>query len=439
MTYPETLPDTAAASDPGHVTDHNLLTTAVGNIDSRLHTVETTSTAGQGARIDNLENFVVNGGYALPPVDIAGVTITKSSNSTSTLTNATLVAANNPVFRFNNAVMSNVGTLGSFSNCQQQLASTYTLTSQHMGQALNVSFMSDAEELDIIVHVTARPYAYQYFRVMIDGVYVMATEQAIGNTTGFYRIKVSIASGVKSRLWRLEATGVAFCGVYRAAARSIWGQSNLIGPRVVNVCDSYGMQASASGGNAWLFGNYMYQASFITGWDVHINSIGGTGFQNDNYGNGDLTYLSRLNSQVIAVSPDIVAVQVSVNDPYYGGYNLSTVNANMNSWFSQLYAALPDVSVLGISGIVCNSNVYSQLSSISSNMETLCGTYPNAEYINALGWLYGAGRSDAPTTLGNTDIYIGPDGVHLTLAGYTYLAERIASSITSLYGKRSLR
>jgi Repeat of unknown function (DUF5907) len=43
MAYPESLPDTAAANDPGHISDHNTIVTAVTNIDTRLnaHEVDT--------------------------------------------------------------------------------------------------------------------------------------------------------------------------------------------------------------------------------------------------------------------------------------------------------------------------------------------------------------------------------------------------------------
>lgn len=430
MTYPETLPDVAGESDPGHITDHNLIRTAVSNIDSRVNL--------NAESLELARSFSIAGGNSLPGVNTSGFTQTVVSASTSTISNAYLVSPNDPALKYTNAIMDNVGVLGSFSNCYKQRASTYTFTTDHMSGLLNLSFNSDAEELDFIVHTTTKVNVHQDFRFMIDDVYVMSAPVSIPNATGFYRIKATITGGLKTRSWRLEASGVTFCGVYRAPNRSLWSNTKKVGPRLVDVGDSYCMAASASGGRPWIWGNYMYQSSFITGWDVHPNAIGGTGFQNDNYGNGDPTYLSRLASQVIAVAPDMVAVHVSVNDPYYSSYNLSTVQSNMNAWFLQLYTALPNVHVFGIAGIVCNSNVYSQLSSISSNLQTQC-TYYGASYINSLSWLYGAGRSDAPTGLGNTDGYIGPDGVHLTDAGNTYLAERIASAVSDIYSKRSYR
>lgn len=63
MAYPETLPDGASAGENGHVTDHNLLATAVGNIDNRLRTVELAAPSGmtQEQIQDMLSTFLVAG------------------------------------------------------------------------------------------------------------------------------------------------------------------------------------------------------------------------------------------------------------------------------------------------------------------------------------------------------------------------------------------
>lgn len=73
MTYPETLPDSAAQNDPGHVTDHNLLTTAVGNIDGRLRTVEL---AGSGLTLEQIQDAVAT-------MIVAGSNVTASYNDTA--------------------------------------------------------------------------------------------------------------------------------------------------------------------------------------------------------------------------------------------------------------------------------------------------------------------------------------------------------------------
>jgi hypothetical protein len=46
MAYPEVLPAVHLVGDPAHTTGHNVLRTAVGNIDTRLHTVETGGVTG---------------------------------------------------------------------------------------------------------------------------------------------------------------------------------------------------------------------------------------------------------------------------------------------------------------------------------------------------------------------------------------------------------
>lgn len=82
MSYPETLPDGASAGETGHVTDHNLIATAVGNIDARLHTVEIASPTGmtQEQIQDMMSTFLVAGTNVTLSYNDTGNTLTISAS-----------------------------------------------------------------------------------------------------------------------------------------------------------------------------------------------------------------------------------------------------------------------------------------------------------------------------------------------------------------------
>lgn len=428
MTYPETLPDTAAQSDPGHITDHNLLATAVGNIDSRLHTVETNSgaTGVSQKNFDVLQDLFTNGSLKPPTAMVSPPTVTVSAPGASTALSGTLATyqPNNSAFRYSGMSPINIGTLGAFSNCYRQNSATDS-TSGTKQNRMRFEFETDATDFEVVFRsetIGAR------FRVWVDGQYANSHAALTTTAIEYRRVRIQFASA-KVRLIVIEAQEVSFCGLFIPQTRSIWKTNRDIGPRCVAMTDSYGYGIDITAGNpTWYWDAYPVRAGRALGWDVHPNSIGWTGFVAGN-SNGQPTFGQRLTSDVLNLNPDIVFVAGSQND---GENNITTA---ANSLFSNIRTALPNARIIGFSGVASIWQLYTGIQISGAAIQTAVASV-GGDFINGLDWCGGNGSAYAPNGTGNADFYSDAN-YHMTVEGYTYVADRLTSALSSLYARRA--
>jgi hypothetical protein len=164
------------------------------------------------------------------------------------------------------------------------------------------------------------------------------------------------------------------------------------------------------------------------GWDVYPKVIGGTGFL-ATYSGTQPNFLTRLTTDCINEAPDIVVACGSINE------YTSDITTNANSVFSNLRSALPNATLIGFSGVGPTNTYTSGMATngarIESAVEAQGGTY-----IDGTDWITGTGSIGSPASNGNADRY--HDGLaHLTLAGSTYVSERLASALSTRLLRRA--
>jgi len=161
------------------------------------------------------------------------------------------------------------------------------------------------------------------------------------------------------------------------------------------------------------------------GWTPTRDQIGGSGFL---AGSAGQTYRERL-TDCIAAAPDVAVVQGSPNDVYWTNAALAVEFA---LFFAELRAGLPDAKIYaiapwpkGAAGLGESKTVMGQYLQTAVQKFTIAG-----EYLDWTAWLTGTGYEGALAGDGNSDAYIGTDGVHPNAAGAAYLGTRLAFVIS---------
>lgn len=377
--------------------------------------------------LQELRYFLSNGYTASPQIMTAPPTLTVSAAGAATaISGSVLTAPNSSIFRYTGAAYSNIGSVGSFSNCyRQNHATESTNGSKH--NRLRVEFETDSNDFEAIFRTEDTNPRY---KVWVDG-QPASSDLAISSVSNeIRRIRVQFGSA-KVRHIIIEAAGVTFCGVAVGPTRSIWRSLRDTGPVCVAVTDSYGYGIDITANTPqWIWDAYPVRAGRYFGWDVHPATIGGTGFVST-YGGTQPTYLTRLNTDVINLNPDIVIVCGTQND---GENNISSAATSL---FNSLASALPNARLIGFSGVASIWPLYVGIQMSGASIQSAV-TAVGGDYISGLDWCGGNGSFYSPNGTGNADHY--SDGqYHMTQAGYTYVAERLASSLSSLLTRKAFR
>jgi hypothetical protein len=385
--------------------------------------------AGSGtpvATFDKLKDYLTNG-YSAPPVQMSSPpTIAVSASGATSALSGTLLTyqPNNAVFTYTGAAYTNVGTLGSYTNSYRQNPATESTNGTKQNR-LRVEFETDAVDFEVILRsesVGAR------FRVWVDGQPAHAHTALTATATEYRRVRVTFASS-KVRHILIEAMEVSFCGAVAVQTRSIWKSLRDTGPVCVAIGDSYGYGIDITANNPmWIWDAYTVRAGRYFGWDVHPAHIGYTGFVGGP-ANGQPTYGTRLTSDCINLNPDIVLVCGTQND---GENNILSA---AQSVFNSLDSALPNAQLIGFSGVASIWDLYTGIQLSGASIQTAV-TAVGGQFISGLDWCGGNGNAYAPNGTGNADFY--SDGVwHMTVPGYTYVADRLAGALSSLLTRRA--
>src|SRR5262249_3267572 len=136
----------------------------------------------------------------------------------------------------------------------------------------------------------------------------------------------------KQRAVRMESWGQPFGGVGINSANHIYSPANPLGPRCIVLGDSYAEGLLC----------YAQRLADLMRWEVWSSGVGGTGYLNPGPV-GRVRFRDRVQTDVIANSPDIVIVAGGLNDNFYPP---AAVQAEAEALYDTISTNLPSTKLV---------------------------------------------------------------------------------------------
>lgn len=292
-----------------------------------------------------------------------------------------------------------------------------------------IRFMCDGPKVDVILF---SPIQNNLFQVFVDGVPVNAG--AVPLDVGYFSYLHLVFPSAKPRLVEIR-TGAYLGPIATGPLYKLWKPRPLRGTRVLAVGDSY-MQplvwnATSGAAEKDMYGWAQGVEDYLDVEDMWIEGIGGTGFvqrASGSYGAPNNNYLDRVSGH-IAVAPDVLLVGSAFGNDMYAGNTPAVSVANANNYLTQMRTALPYCKFILLTGY--RAPVYGDNSGLFATcVSALQLLRQDVYYIDTAAIMDMAGYTPGHTTGGgNSDIYIGADGIHLTVAGHLYFRGRVGPAI----------
>jgi lysophospholipase L1-like esterase len=183
-------------------------------------------------------------------------------------------------------------------------------------------------------------------------------------------------------------------------------------------------------------GAWSAQAGYPLGWEVWNSGVGGTGYL-ANLTNTALTFRGRLTSDVTALQPDVIVIAGGIND----SASASAIQTEAAALYAQALSENPS-AVIFVAGPWTAPASGTALTTDTALRAAARAQGPYGTrlfYVETISdpqgaWQSGTGRVGATAGDGNSDVYIGTDGVHPVQAGHTYLGNRFATAVKQLLG-----
>lgn len=162
------------------------------------------------------------------------------------------------------------------------------------------------------------------------------------------------------------------------------------------------------------------------GWTVTPKGVSSCGYIHGGANN----YASRVAADVIALAPDVVVVQGSVNDSDSSG---AAIQAAATALYATIRAGLPNALIYVVGLWLWATDSTAAYIAGTAAMAAACAT-AGIKYIDpyTLGWVTGTGHAGPSPALagnGNADVYVYDTVPHPTQAGHDYLGTRLAFAI----------
>lgn len=306
-----------------------------------------------------------------------------------------------------------------------------------------LSFMTDAPKVAMRFGYANSNYAWQAF---IDGAPV-TLDPVVGNG-GLY-LKFNFPSAARARKVEIN-TRAGIGSIYCAQPYRIWKPDPLPAPKIIVMGDSYVMATSYDDAGASLpgeFGMYHRIRADIGVVNLSVDGIGGSGFIQRNasgIGAPNNNYADRLPS-ALSLNPDVLIWHgCGANDMAVGGYSVAAIIAAATDQIQDARAALPDAKLVFVEGFSPPGGGFSAMNdeyiAIRQGVQANClneGVY-YVDVATTSPWLSGTGYFGFAGT-GNTQIYVGPDGVHLMAKGSDYLRSRMADKLRTILADNGSR
>lgn len=298
-------------------------------------------------------SVAVNQAMASPP--------TVTNNTTAQLTGATWAAgsgtssfstsAPNGLFTYSKGAIrapgGGFGSTVSFGNVTTSgTGPTYGATSG------GVSFYHTGQNLELVIAQNAG----MFFRVKVDGQYVSLTPTASAGDSSTHYFLHAFAARARRRI-DIIGYNFQFVGVNTDANDTIT-PAEIRGPRCIFLGDSF---TAGSGASAATVTNYVNAFADAMGWDdVWASGVGGTGYLNP--GAANITFLQRVQHDVIAYAPEMVWVMGGINDYNYNSSTPAQLQAAATSLYQTIQAGIPGVL------LVVSPNINGGVGKMSANV-----------------------------------------------------------------------
>lgn len=283
------------------------------------------------------------------------------------------------------------------------------------GSVYYVEVQTDAPLLEVLVEGSGDTSAH---RIMIDGNYASLTPVQYTRDGLVHRTRVDFRGVRRSRRIRIESDGMLFGGFAVAVGDAITtvAPGNPVRAMFLGASSIEGLL----GGDGFAFNAFAPATARKLGWtDLYISGASGTGYRTA-YGSSP-NLVDRFRTDVLPFAPEVIVISAGYNDTLPG------VVENAPKLFDIIQAALPDTIVFVMGPIDPKQDQGPKRQPL---LNAVSGR-PNFYFIDNLGdrWQTGTGNVAAPKGDGNADQYVGADGVHLSIAGNRYIADRLSTAI----------
>jgi lysophospholipase L1-like esterase len=307
-----------------------------------------------------------------------------------------------------------------------------------------LEFMADAVKVAISVY----DLTTNKFRFIVDGQYVDLTPTTTpngGTNPYFLTLDFTNVGGRKMRRIMVESdAGGRWKDVRVGPTESIHHVPTDDHLTMVVGGDSFTGSTGAThkfDGWAIVMGDYLGIRNLISsgsGGTGYLNSVSGTKY----------TMRQRIND-LLGPNPDIIGIAMGVNDT---GFTVSDVQTELGLTIDAIRAARPTVPLFIFgpwhyaSQIAAVRNIEG---GIKSTVEARMAADDNLFFVPVTGtgaandkpWFFGTGRTGAPASDGNADLYVGgtdgSDTIHPSPAGHFHLGRRGADGILTAIAGRS--
>ncbi len=289
-----------------------------------------------------------------------------------------------------------------------------------------IDFMADADKVEILLLVGTSPKGVM---IEVDGQMIQSTPLAWVGASTMYILLTFASRAVRHIRVEMDSYG-GFRGVNVPPTGSIWPVAFPGRIKASVVGDSLGAQTGYSRPN----GGFAYSLGKLLGWaDVRSASWGGSGYVAT--GAAASTFGSAVRvADVVAANPDLIVIPGSGNDNGLSGVPAAALAA----WVAYR-AALPTVPII-VGGLFPGVGGPSAATLATENaLKATFDTWadPHSYWVPIStdpggAWFAGTGRVSATNGSGNTDLYVGSDGIHPSQAGHDFYARQWARAITAI-------
>lgn len=292
-------------------------------------------------------------------------------------------------------------------------------------------FNTDALEFEVVSRAWT-PESYRY-RMLVDGQAVAMAPATAPTDYGFTKFGFAAAKP-GGRVIQIDgATNFGFGGI-RQHPRYTLRKANPPKYRMIVMTDSFG-QSGPANDYIGVFSNQMAQRLGVA--DIWTNGEGGIGYVKTNPSLSGLTARGKITPDIAPYNPDHIVVALAYND-----FDLvaATVGAEASLYYRALLDQFPNAIITvigpwhGPSQIVPQAMHNALKAAAAAQAEYRADNTGRLAYFDTspstgVPLLFGTGRVGATTGVGNTDIYTGPDGVHVVSDGNDHLGRATADLV----------
>jgi lysophospholipase L1-like esterase len=312
---------------------------------------------------------------------------------------------------------------------------TYVSAGNSALQPRRYRFMCDADRVAFLINSgSAGGLVWGDFFLYVDGAPVSLTkyDPAAGN-----QYQELVFDDARPRLIEI-LTCAPLNSVYCPKPYRCWMPPEPTGIKALIAGDSYTAGGTIIGGTlaSPTVGDYIQGFAPQLGLELGVGSwstdgVGGTGYIRRNIGNSN--YNDRA-AEHIARAPDAIIVGGGGSNDLFHGHSVNDIVAAATTYFTTVRAGLPNAKLVFMEGFappVGFSTFNDEYTAIRTQLQAALddvGVY-YIDIATSAAWLDGSGYVGATTGIGNSDIYVGNDGIHPSPAGNRYIQKRLAPKI----------